>query len=149
MHERRRRTWSKIVQRTMARYELQGDFNHKLAQRNNSAKRKSQSEDAPAKPVIFFAISGVIYAVLSFLLKLENRTREIGLAVFSLSSPQLDLYTYDDFGGYAITQTLIQLYQPTEILLPHTAGWYLYSCIVILISSGWRNAHNYEELLRL
>jgi hypothetical protein len=52
----------------------------------------------------------------------ENRTREIGLAVFSLSSPQLDLYTYDDFGGYAVTQTLIQLYQPTEILLPHTAG---------------------------
>lgn len=90
------------------RYELNVDQGPRNKPESLKRKNFEESSSNSDEPVVFFAIS-------------ENRTRECGLAVFSLSSPQIELYQYCDFGGYALTQTMMNLYKPKEVLLPHTA----------------------------
>ncbi len=52
----------------------------------------------------------------------ENKAREIGMACFNVSLSQLVFCQYSDKSNFSVTLAQLHLFQPQEILLPHTTS---------------------------
>ncbi|CEP03601.1 DNA mismatch repair proteins mutS family domain-containing protein [Plasmodiophora brassicae] len=84
-------------------------------------KSKVYTSATPAPPKSAFAVA---------LIESRNK-RQVGVAALNLRSPELDLYLFADNHTYQDTLRLLQLYNPTEILVSDTAvGSSLYQILI-------------------